>query len=392
MRIGLTGPVDLDPLREALGCEVPQVYSGPSTGWLARTWWEQGHDVTVVALSDRVRAQQTYGSGSLKLVVVPMRERHRARDLFREERRGLADALRGQPLDVVSAHWTYEFALGAIASGLPTCVTARDTPLRYAWEMRSAYRWWRHTMAVPAALKATALGANSPYTAAHFRRFLGVRRPIEVIPNAVRTDALPAPAAPPPGRAPVFATASQGWGRWKNTAAALWAFPLVRERLPQARLVMFGRAHGPGGEAETWARRRGLADGVEFAGPLPHAAMLRRLAAEAHVLVHPSRVESFSMICAEAMALGIPVVAGRRSGAVPWVVDRAGHLVDVDRPDLIAEAMLRLALDHAHRAELGALGRDRVRTRFSLDDTARAYTAWFARTVNCRGRIEEASV
>ncbi|MER7169944.1 glycosyltransferase family 4 protein [Streptomyces mesophilus] len=389
MRIGMTGPVDLGPLRQALPPDLPDVYPGPSTGWLARTWWEQGHDVTVVALSSQVGEQRTYGDGSLRLVVVPMRERGRARDMFRAERQGLAAALRKQPVDVVSAHWTYEFALGALASGHPTCVTARDTPWRYAWEMRSAYRWWRHTMAVPATWRATAVSANSPYTAAHFRRFLGVRHPIEVIPNAVRADALPSARAPEPGTAPVFATASQGWGRWKNTAAALGAFDLVHEQLPSARLVMFGAGHEPDGPAATWARARGFAAGVEFAGRLPHAAMLERLAAEAHVLVHPSRVESFSMICAEAMALGIPVVAGRSSGAVPWVVDRAGHLVDVDRPDLIAEAMLRLALDEEHRRELGEFGRRRVRTHFCLDDTARAYTDWFARTLRLPA-VEEA--
>ncbi|WP_199551728.1 glycosyltransferase family 4 protein [Streptomyces sp. N35] len=389
MRIGMTGPVDLGPLRGALPPGLPEVYPGPSTGWLARTWWEQGHDVTVVALSSQVREQRAYGEGSLRLVVVPMREHGRARDMFRAERQGIGAALRDLSLDVVSAHWTYEFALGAIASGLPTCVTARDTPLRYAWEMRSAYRWWRHTMAVPATRRATAVSANSPYTAAHFRRFLGVRRPIEVIPNAVRTDALPLPRSPAPDGSPVFATASQGWGRWKNTVAALRAFDLVRERLPGARLVMFGAGHGPDGPAATWARAHGFAAGVEFAGALPHAAMLERLAAEAHVLVHPSRVESFSMICAEAMALGIPVVAGRRSGAVPWVVARAGHLVDVDRPDLMAEAMLRLALDEEHRRELGEFGRRRVRTHFCLDDTARAYTDWFARTLRLPA-VEEA--
>ncbi|MBC9714422.1 glycosyltransferase family 4 protein [Streptomyces sp. TRM66268-LWL] len=381
MRIALTGPVDLDPLREAFDAPLPPVHPGPSTGWLARTWWEQGHDITVVALSDQVRERSEFTGERLRLVVVPMRAQGRARDLFRAERQGLAAALREQRVDVVSAHWTYEFALGALASGHPTCVTARDTPLRYAWEMRSGYRWARHTMAVPAAHRATALSANSPYTADHFRRCLGVRRPIEVIPNAVRADALPTQRAPEPGRAPVFATASQGWGRWKNTAAALRAFSLVRERLPEARLVMFGVAHETGGAAHSWAKNQQLTEGVEFAGPIPHARLLERLAAEAHVLVHPSRVESFSMICAEALALGIPVVAGRNSGAVPWVVGQAGHLVRVDRPAEIAGAMLRLAQDPEHRLALGELGSRRVRTEFSMTDTAQAYVSWFARTL-----------
>ncbi|WP_338898242.1 glycosyltransferase family 4 protein [Streptomyces sp. TG1A-60] len=377
MHIGLTGPVDLSPLLPALDRPLPAVPTGPSTGWLARTWLDQGHRVTVFAMSHEVTSRAVFGSERLQLVVTPMRPSRQVRDLYRYERRQLAAALREHPTDVVSAHWTYEYARAAIASGRLAFVTARDTPLRCAWEMRDAYRWLRHTQALPAVHRATALSANSPYTARHLRRCLGVRRPIEVIPNGVRTDALPTLCAPPPGDTPVFAAALQGWGPMKNTRALLRAFTLVRTRIPRARLLLLGSDHGPGGPAQAWAAARETTAGVEFAGQLPHAAMLDRLATEAHVLVHPSRLESFSMICAEAMGMGLPVVAGRRSGAVPWVVGDAGLLVDIDRPDRIAEAMTALARDDEQRKALGAAGRARVRGHFSLDDIARHYVDWF---------------
>ncbi|MER7899027.1 glycosyltransferase family 4 protein [Streptomyces sp. NPDC096046] len=380
MHIGLTGPVDLSPLLPSLDHPLPAVPRGPSTGWLARTWLDQGHRVTVFAMSHEVTSRAVFGSGCLQLVVTPMRPSKQVRDLFRYERRQLAAALREHPTDVVSAHWTYEYARAAIASGRPAFVTARDTPLRCAWEMRDVYRWLRHTQALPAVHRATALSANSPYTARHLRRCLGVRRPIEVIPNGVRTDALPTLCAPPPGDDPVFAAALQGWGPLKNTKALLRAFALVRRGFPKARLLILGSDHGPGGPAQAWARDRDVTAGVEFAGQLPHAAMMNRLATEAHVLVHPSRLESFSMICAEAMGMGLPVVAGRRSGAVPWVVGPAGLLVDIDRPDRIAKAMTTLARDDEQRTALGAAGMARVRGHFSLDDIARHYVNWFTTT------------
>ncbi|MGW0498328.1 glycosyltransferase family 4 protein [Streptomyces sp. NPDC003007] len=380
MHIGLTGPVDLSPLLPSLDHPLPAVPRGPSTGWLGRTWLDQGHRVTIFAMSHEVTSRTVFGRGRLQLVVTPMRPSRQARDLFRYERRQLAAALREHPTDVVSAHWTYEYARAAIASGRPAFVTARDTPLRCAWEMRDAYRWLRHTQALPAVHRATALSANSPYTARHLRRCLGVRRPIEVIPNGVRTDALPTLCAPPPGDHPVFAAALQGWGPLKNTKALLRAFALVRRGFPKARLLILGSDHGPGGPAQAWARDRDVTAGVEFAGQLPHAAMMNRLATEAHVLVHPSRLESFSMICAEAMGMGLPVVAGRRSGAVPWVVGPAGLLVDIDRPDRIAKAMTTLARDDEQRTALGAAGMARVRGHFSLDDIARHYVNWFTTT------------
>lgn len=379
MHIGLAGPVDLAPLAPYFASPLPPVHSGPSTGWLARTWREQGHRVTVYALSSEITEPQLHEGDGVRLTIAPQRPRARDRalDLFRAERHALTEAMRAHPADLISAHWTYEFALAAIASGLPAYVTARDTPLRYAWEMRSAYRWLRHSMALPAVHKATAVSANSPYTATHLRRCLAARRPIEVIPNAVRTDHLPTTTAPPAGNTPVFATASQGWGRLKNTTAALRAFALVRNRLPHARLLMLGAGHGPDGPAHTWATTHNLATNVEFAGQVPHADMLNRLAAEAHALIHPSRVESFSMICAEAMGMGIPVVAGHRSGAVPWVVGDAGLLVDIDRPKHIAEAMLSLAQHPTMRADLGSAGRARTRRDFSMTDVADAYIRWF---------------
>ncbi|MDQ0844821.1 glycosyltransferase family 4 protein [Streptomyces sp. V1I6] len=383
MHIALTGPIDLAPLRAHLPPDVPPVHSGPSTGWLARTWLEQGHRLTVTAMSSAVTERSVYHGDGLDLVVVPMRPsaRHRGLDFFRHERRLLTAALRDHPADVVSAHWTYEFALAAIDSGLPSFVTARDTPLRYAWEMRSAYRWLRHSMALPAVHRATALSANSPYTARHLRRVLGVRRPIEVIPNGVRMEHLPAATAPPDA-APVFATAVQGWGPHKNTATLLRAFALVRDELPSVRLLLCGDGHDAQGPARQWAAARGLTPGVEFAGPLSHDTLLRRIAAEAHALVHPSRIESFSMITAEAMGMGLPVVVGARSGAVPWVAGDGGLAVDVNSPAALADAMGRLARDPRLRARLAAAGRSRTAAWFDLRDVAAAYTSWFTKEGN----------
>jgi glycosyltransferase involved in cell wall biosynthesis len=358
------------------------VYSGPSTGWLARTWLEQGHRITVFALSSEAGTRQVLGEADpLQVVVVPQRPRHRARDFFRAERIALTAAMRDHRVDVVSAHWTYEFALAAESSGLPAYVTARDTPLRYAWEMGTAWRWVHNSLALPAVHRATALSAISPYAARHLRRCLGVRRSIRVIPNGVRLDDLPL-AGPPRSatRAPVFASALHGWGPLKNGTSLLQAFGLVRERMKNARLVMFGDGFSTAGPAEQWAIKQGLFEGVEFAGPTDRSAILERVAREADVLVHPSRVEAFSMIVAEAMAIGVPVIAGARSGAVPWLLDggHCGVLTDIDAPAKLADAMGTLAHDQERRCALAQAARQRVSDHFQLQDVAREYAAWLA--------------
>ncbi|MEU5547963.1 glycosyltransferase family 4 protein [Streptomyces sioyaensis] len=378
MHIGLAGPIDMDPLRERISVNLPGIYRGPCTGWLARTWLEQGHQVTIYALSSETGEREVYEGDALKLIVVPQRSRavHRARDLFRVERRSLMAAMRDYPAELVSAHWTYEFALAAIHSGIPAFVTAHDTPLRYAWEMRSAYRWMRHSLSVPVVHRAHALSANSPYTANHLRRCLGVRRPVKVIPNGVDISLLQS-ATHPPGP-PVFACALQGWGRLKNAMTLLRAFADVREQFPAARLLLFGDGHGPTGPAYEWAATRILTVGVEFVGLRPHQEVLDRIASEAHVLIHPSRVESFSMITAEAMGMGLPVVVGTKSGAVEWVAGEGGLATDVRSARSLASVMRRVAGDPELRLRLGSAGRKRVTEHFELRRVATAYTSWFS--------------
>jgi glycosyltransferase involved in cell wall biosynthesis len=382
MHIGFAGPISLAPLADRLGDGLPGTYSVTYTGQLVRTWLEQGHRVTVYALSEEVAERRVKVAGPLTAVLVPMRlrARHYMRDFFRTERSALVSAMHDHPADVVSAHWTYEFALAAARSGRPSFVTAHDAPLRCAWaEGAHPYRWLRNAQAVPAVHRADALSGVSPYTARHLRQVLRAPREVRVIPNGVRLADLPAAPRPRATDEPVFATVLNGWGPLKNGEAALSAFGLARTLIPRARLLMFGSGFEVDGPAAAWAGRRGLAAGVEFVGPTGHAELLARIAREVTVVVHPSRLEACPMALLEVMGIGVPVIGGRRSGGVPWVLGdgTAGMLVDVGSPRRIADAMLRLALDENLRARFAATGRTRVRRDFDLENVAADYVRWF---------------
>jgi glycosyltransferase involved in cell wall biosynthesis len=89
--------------------------------------------------------------------------------------------------------------------------------------------------------------------------------------------------------------------------------------------------------------------------------------------VHPSLEESFGMVIVEAMAAGVPVVAGRRSGAPAWLLEggSAGLLVDVTSDEAIAGAMLRL-VEGPERTVLAAAGRVRAED-FRMERVADQY-------------------
>lgn len=87
----------------------------------------------------------------------------------------------------------------------------------------------------------------------------------------------------------------------------------------------------------------------------------------ADAIVLPSLSEGLPNVALEAMAHGRPVIASA-VGGVPEVVDdgATGLLVPPGEPGPLARALIALLRDDGLRAALGAAGRARVETRFSV--------------------------
>lgn len=310
----------------------------------------------------------------LKIFVGPYRD-DRAHDFFRAERAFLVRALQRERPDVVHAQWTYEHALAAQKSGLPHVITAHDAPLSVLRLNFIPYRIARTFMAYRVLSRAKRVVSVSPYVARHISRYMLYRGPTEVIPNGMPESLFAARATDRPAARPLtFASILQGWGKRKNGGVAIEAFAHFRREHPDSRLVLFGYGHGPGEEAELWAQARGMTDGIEFAGLLPHAALIAQLANEVDVLIHPALEEANPMALLEAMALGVPVIAGEDSGGTRWTLDegRAGLLVDVTDAAAVAKAMAELAQPHG-REMWGQRGLDLARQQFHIRHVADSY-------------------
>jgi len=82
----------------------------------------------------------------------------------------------------------------------------------------------------------------------------------------------------------------------------------------------------------------------------------------------PELGEGFGLAALEAMAAERPVVA-TAVGALPEVVahGQTGIVVPPGDRGQLADALVRLARDPGLRARLGAAGRERARTEFSID-------------------------
>lgn len=133
-------------------------------------------------------------------------------------------------------------------------------------------------------------------------------------------------------------------------------------------------------------RQRGLADRLHFPGYLPDPV---RIMGEIDILVHPADNESFGRIVVEAMAAGLPVVGVRGGGVGEIVVDgETGLLAPPDNPSALAECISKLVHDEALQNRLGAAGRCRAESHFSLESCVagvlRAYEEAMQRPLGTR--------
>jgi len=394
VRLCIAAPIavaDLAPRLHEPPPPRPAGYTGaPLTALLIGELVERGHEVVALTVDYDMEAASgpaVYEGPRLQLQVLPGRRRAwrfnglrpgRSWDDFRFERKALAQAMRASGADLVHAHWTYEFALAALDGPWPHVVTAHDSP-RQIWRYtHSPYRLLRWGMARRVLAHAKVVTAVSEYMADEIRGM--AMAPIRVIANPVDPLALLWGRAREVPERPRLVMVSNGWGARKNPRTALLAFAEVRRRLPAIELDVFGNDFGPGQVAHRWAMANGLDDGVRFHGAVPHRRLIEGMS-RADLLLHPALEESFGVVLLEAMALGLPVVAGHSSGAVPWVAGPHQTLVDVRCADAIAQGVLQVLEDPMIYRRSSARGRQRVESEFTITRVVDAYVSLYEATI-----------
>jgi rhamnosyl/mannosyltransferase len=119
---------------------------------------------------------------------------------------------------------------------------------------------------------------------------------------------------------------------------------------------------------------------VTFAGEVPHGELAALYhACDVFVLPSVSRAEAFGYVQLEAMACGKPVISTRVPSGVPWV-NRDGETgITVPPGDAAAlrAAIAMLAEDRARRTRMGAAGRARVASEFSMPKMRAAVAALY---------------
>ena len=317
-----------------------------------------------------------YEEGQLTYVVIPGRKRTfrpngwrlgRTIDFYRYERKRILAVLRQHKPDVVHAHWTYEFALAALAYTPDALITVHDNAQTIFKYVPTLERLFMLLLARYVFQKGRWFTAVSPYMAESVQKW--VKLPVAVVPNPVIIPSKQSEPSIP--NAPIISVVVNGWDERKNCKTALLAFKGIQQRHPHATLWAFGTAFDPDAQAAAFCREHQIPNVVLFGHT--HQARLLEKVGESTLLLHASLEESFGMVLAEAMSYGVPVVAGKASGAVPWVVEDGGLLVDVTKVDPIVEAVDQLLSDSTLYKRLSANAIRIIKTRFPIARIADLY-------------------
>jgi glycosyltransferase involved in cell wall biosynthesis len=367
MHIGIVAPCSsgllADLLPDAGGIDIG--CGGYPIAALVRALVERGHRVSVVTLSPDISDSRILRGPKLTYYAHPMRSKRRMRDLYKVERQGLREGIALVKPDVLHAHWTYEFALASLEMGLPTVVTSHDNGLQVLRFHRDLYRLGRLCLQLRVIRSAPFLTAVSPYLAASLRWLAKAQR-IEVIPNLVEECEKPEKWCSRVSGKIRIATVLNGWQNLKNPKIAIRAMNILSMKRPNIEMFMYGIDFQESGPAAKWATKKRLARNIHFRGPVSRRELLTELK-KTSILLHPSLEESFGMVIVEAMGQGVPVVAGIKSGGVPWVLDegRAGFLTDVSDANKVAEALLACIEKKEDREKRRWNAYERVRSLFS---------------------------
>ncbi|MCK1297321.1 glycosyltransferase family 4 protein [Bradyrhizobium sp. 24] len=366
MKILLAGPIETSALEPVLGDidGLPKGMAPTPVDVLAVEYVRQGHEVSVVTLDNKIFERVRVVRPGIEVVYLPRRTRARdlALSLFSAEIAALKEEYARINPDIIHAHWTYEFAEAALRSGRPTLVTGHDCAWETLWIERDAYRFFRLLMALRTTPRIRNLSVVAPYLAPH-TRYAGFLRQIRVVPNGLDLSRWPFRGENLPTSPPIIATIGNGMPR-KNVHAAVSAFRLIQSRIVEAELHLFG----PG--LDRYAQERN----VFVHGSIPNQELRNFHIQRTTILLHPSLQEICPVTLIEARALGIPVVAGRYSGGVPYVMGNSEvGLVDVKEPPAIAATVEKILSDQNLYKRLSLQGRKDVEDRFDIRQVARQY-------------------
>lgn len=160
----------------------------------------------------------------------------------------------------------------------------------------------------------------------------------------------------------------------KGHESLIRAFAASKDRLPDARLLVFGT--GPlEDRLKSLVSNAGLGGRIEFCGLVLDP---EKIFGQIDVLVLPSAWEGAGNVLLEAMAYGLPVIATNTGGIPEYVNSECAVLVPPESADSLSYAIVKLSGDRQAREILGRRGKERSKV-FDFSRTLDAHLKLYHR-------------
>ncbi len=349
------------------------LYGGPQQViYLVSALQERGHDCTLVC------PPETGVDSAARDAGIQVRNLFCAGDLDLPFAYRLTQYIQSSGPDLVHCHSRRGAdMLGGLAASfadVPAVVSRRvdNTEMRLMAALR--YRPFRKIIAISEAI------------AAVLRDHDVAADRIEVIRSAVDTVGFAKPVDRDafreefnvPQEATIIGAAGQLIPR-KGHRYLLQAIADLRPKHPEIRLIIFGEGH-LNNQLRAQAASLGLGEVVQFAG---FREDLDDFMGSFDIFVHPALAEGLGVATLKAAAAGVPVIGFDAGGLPEAVLDgETGILVSSESVEELQAAIAALIDDADLRQRMGAAGRQRMQSEFSIDTMADKHVDFYESVLN----------
>ena len=355
MTIGIVSPFNPLFIKEYLNEEnVPFLHnSATAVNTLVKSFLNKGHHVKVFTTCSDISEIKILKGKQVEVYLVPsglIKSKPSFKHSFLLDsffvHRRLSQAIDKQvnEIDVLHAHWTYDFAVACLpfVNKVPVFVTVRDwcpyiVSIQKGFANKIAWRIKYGLFKKVMDCSKVHLIANSKYT---YDKIVSdyPQKNVNIIFNPI--DECYIIERKQKDVSDNFISIAQIVDDpRKNIESLLKAFSIYNKQHEDAKLHIVG---GINRNSDTYKRwdREGLLKNVVLFGNMKHAEMMR-LMDEMSCLVHPSLEETFGNILLEAMSRCVPCIGGKESGAVHSVLGdgKYGMVCDITKPDEIKDKM-----------------------------------------------------
>lgn len=215
--------------------------------------------------------------------------------------------------------------------------------------------------------RANAIVSVSRYTADKTLKLFSLNRDIHVIHNGIDLPDINKCKSDWSGAHKIVFTGTLM--KKKGVFAIAKAWPLVKEAIPNAQLIMIGKDTVHMGEsAKSKIKKIAKDDSILFLGHLSKNKM-EDVVVGCDIAIYPSYSETFGLAPIEAMSLGVPTIYTKLSCG-PEIV-KIKRLVDIcvnpNNTLEVANNLIKLLKDKNYRCDIAKLGRQLVEENYSND-------------------------